>query len=241
MKNIWKRALTLTLCLLLIGVLSGCDALDEMRENQAFVRSDAEILWKGSIYKLLPSNDYFYPPISGRHSVCLTEEDVPVLLSDTITKSYLGVSDDEALLRDYASQITYCRQDKYDTYAARLQQPFAAEELCFQYGHYDYEKDAYVEGFHTLTEKQAAAIDQVLKEVTPWSLAEYVNGFSGWSIMVQESSKDHLMRRNHVEIVVEGLSAYLLEDTGKDTMVYTVPDALRPVFIELTNLYDNAW
>lgn len=239
MKKIWKKGLAVILCLVLIGSLAGCDMLDEMRENQAFSKGYGEILWKGKIYKALPENENFCPVISGENSVCLTEEDVPVLLSETVCLAYLGVADDETLLYHYDTSLTFCREDKFDAYAARMVQPFVAEELCFQYGYYDYENDEYIEGFHTLDEKQTAAVEQVLKEAEPWMLGDY--SISGWSVMVQESSKDHLMRRDHVEIVVEGLSAYLLVDTGKDTAVYTVPDALRPVFIELMNLYENAW
>lgn len=241
MKKIWKKVLALTLCLVLTTSLTGCDMLDEMRENQAFSKGYGEILWKGKLYKALPENEYFYPVISGENSVCLTEEDVPVLLSDMIPLAFLGVSEDETLLYHYDTSLTYCREDQFDAYAARMVQPFVAEELCFQYGHYDYEKEEYVEGFHTLTQEQVAAIDQVLKEVEPWMLGDYANQLSGWTVMIQESSKDHLMRRDHVEIMVEGLSAYLLVNTGKDSEVYTVPDALRPVFIELMNLYENAW
>lgn len=241
MKKIWKKLLALALCLVLLGSLAGCDLLDEMRQNQAFAKGYGEILWNGRIYKALPENEYFYPPITGQRSLCLTEEDVPVLLSDIIPLAYLGVSEDEVLLRHYGIESTFCREDQFDAYAARMVQPFVAEELCFQYGHYDYEKEEYIEGFHTLTQEQASAIDQVLKEVEPWSLDDYKYGLSGWSVTVQESSKDHMMRRNYVQITVEGLSAYLLVETFQDTQVYTVPDALRPVFIELINLYDHAW
>ncbi len=241
MKNIWKRLFAATLCLFLLIPLAGCDALDEMRANQAFSLGYGEILWNGDIYKVLPENKYFNPIISGERTLCLTEEDVPVLLSDTIYLTHLGVSDDEVLLRSYASQGTYCRADQYDALAERLTQPFVAEELCFQYGYYDYENDKYVEGFHTLTPTQSHAVNEVTTTVTPWTLDESAVQLNGWSITIQESSKDHLMRRDRVQLVVEGLSSYLTMEMGDETYVYTIPENLRPIFIEMINLYDNVW
>lgn len=240
MKNTWKRIFAATLCLLLAFAFTGCSELDEARANQAFAKGYGEVLWNGNLYKALPENDYFRPVMTGEQSLCLTEEDVPVLLSSMFNLTFLDVSEDKVLLQDYAGQTVYCREDRHDEMSRWLTEPFQPEELCFQYGYYDYEQDLYIEGFHTLTKAQEDAIDKVLKEVTPWTLDNNTN-VSGWSIIVQESSKDHLMRRDHVEIVVEGLSAYLLVDAGKETIVYTVPDALRPIFMELATLYENVW
>lgn len=241
MKTIWKKALALILSLLLLGALAGCDALDEMRKNQAFAIGYDQIRWNGHIYKKLPENKNFYPPISDERNLCLTEEDVPVLLSDMFPLSYLGVSEDEVLLQHYNLEANYCREDQFDAMAQRMAQPFIPEEMCFQYSYYDFEKDEYVEGFHTLTPTQSQAVNEVLTTVTPWSLDENTVHLSGWSIIIQESSADHLMRRDRVELIVEGLSAYLVMEMGGESSVYTIPETLRPVFIEMMNLYENAW
>lgn len=241
MKKIWKKVLALTLCVLLAGMFAGCDMLDEMREDQAFSLGYGEVLWNGNIYKVLPENKYFNPIISGERSIVLTEEDVPVLLSDTIYLTYLGVSEDEVLLQSYASDGVYCRADQHQALAKRLSEPFVAEELCFQYSYYDFEKDEYVEGFHTLTPTQSHAVNEVLTTVTPWVLDESAVQLSGWSIIIQESSADHLMRKDRAELIVEGLSAYLVMEMGGESYVYTIPETLRPVFIEMINLYENVW
>ncbi len=240
MKNTWKRLLLTALCLLMLFAFTGCAALDEARENQAFAKGYGEVLWNGSTYKALPENEYFCPVMSGDRSLCLTEEDVPVLLSSMYNLTFLNVSDDEVLLRDYAGKIVYCREDRFDEMSRWLKEPFQPEELCFQYGYYDFEKEEYVEGFYTLNQVQVDAINKVLTSVTPRKL-EDTTSFSGMSIMVQESSKDHLMRRDHVELMVEGLGAYLLVDAGKETLVYTIPDELLSVFTELATTYQKFW
>ena len=241
MKNTWKRLLAAALCLFLLIPLAGCDALDEMRKDQAFIQDDGTILWNGNVYKLLPENKYFQPMITGERSLSLTEKDVPVLLSGTFALTYMGIDEAETLIHVYGEQPYYCRADQYDALSARLSEPFAVEELCFQYGYYDYEEDKYIEGFHTLTSAQAQAVEEVLAKVTPWKLGESGAHISGWTMMIQESSKDHLMRRNRAQLVVEGLSAYLTVEMGTETYVYTIPDNLRPIFIEMSNLYDNVW
>jgi hypothetical protein len=205
-----------------------------MRANQAFLQDDGSILWGGNTYKLLPANDYFQPPMSDLN-LALTAKDVPVLLSQINAITYPLVSEDQVLLHNYLGY--YCRVDQYDAYAQRLTQPFEAEELCFQYGYYDYEKGEYIEAFYTLTDIQSAAIGQVLTEVEPWLLEENYNGISGETFYIEESTKDHTMRRPFAELVIEGLSIYLLVDAGKGYQVYTVPDALRPTFLTIANSY----
>ena len=234
MKNIGKRLFAAVLCVFLLIPLAGCDALDEMRANQAFLQDDGSILWGGNTYKQLPANDYFQPPMSNRNIV-LTNKDVPVLLSNFQAITYMLVSEDQVLLNNH--QGYYCREDQYDAYVQRLTQPFEAEELCFQYGYYDYETGEYIEAFYTLTDIQSAAIGQVLAEVEPWLLEEEYHGISGETFLIEESTKDHLMRRPYAELVIEGLSIYLLVDVGNSHHVYTVPDTLRPVFLSITNAY----
>ena len=234
MKNIGKRLLAAMLCVFLLIPLVGCDALDEMRANQAFLQDDGSILWGGNTYKPLPANDYFQPPMSDLNLV-LTAKDVPVLLSQINAITYPLVSEDQVLLNNYLGY--YCREDQYDAYAQRLTQPFEAEELCFQYGYYDYEKDEYIETFYTLTLEQSAAIGLVLTEVEPWQLDENYNGITGETFYIEESSADHLMRRPFAELVIEGLSIYLLVDIGNGYDVYTVPDALRSIFLSFSEIY----
>lgn len=240
MKHIWKRLLAAALCLLLVFAFAGCSALDEARENQAFSLGYGEVRWNGDLYKALPENEYFCPVMPNGRSLCLTTEDVPVLLRDMFALAYLQVSEDKTLLQDYSGEIAYCREDKFDQMAQRMILPFVPEELCFQYGYYDYEKDQYVDKFYTLNQVQVDAINTVLKDVTPRKMDKNTQ-FSGQTIMVQESSADHLMRRDHVEIAIEGLGAYLMVDGGKDTLVYTIPDALYSVFSELTTMYENIY
>ena len=236
MKNIWKRLFAAMLCVFLLIPLAGCDALDEMRANQAFLQADGSILWNGKTYKPLPSNDYFQPSMDSDINVTLTNPDVPVLLSELQSLTFMLVSQDRVLLHNYLGY--YCREDLFDVFSKKLTEPFVPEELCYQYGYYDYEQEQYITDFYTLSAEQTRTIDFVLQSVTPKTFEQHPDYYSE-PIYVEQSSKDHIMRRDFVTILVENLGVYLVLDSGAEYEVYSVPDAFQSVFYDMAETRGN--
>ncbi len=233
MKNIWKRLFAAMLCVFLLIPLAGCDALDEMRANQAFMQEDGTILWNSKIYKPLPNNDYFQPSMDSDINVTLTADDVPVLLSDMMAITYMVVSQDKVLLHNYSGY--YCREDFFDVMSQKMIEPLVPEELCYQYGYYDYEQERYITDFYTLSAEQTRTIDFVLQSVTPKIFEQHPDYYSE-PIYVEQSSKDHIMRRDFVTILVENLGVYLVLDSGAEYEVYSVPDAFQSVFYDMAEV-----
>ena len=60
MKRNVKPVLVLLMAVGLLLSLCGCSGLENMRNKQAFPGEKGEVLWKGTVYKALPSNENFY-------------------------------------------------------------------------------------------------------------------------------------------------------------------------------------
>lgn len=93
MKN-GKRIMACLLLLVLALSLCSCRWLTEKRDRQAFWNNEAhtEILWKGEVYRELPTLDVDQ---LGNTEIVITEPDVPVLLADSFgtfaSASYSGL------------------------------------------------------------------------------------------------------------------------------------------------------
>ena len=141
MKKYRKLVAVLCLVCLLLPLLCGCNALDKMREKQAFFDAEGNILWNGKVYKKLPSGEDFCPEWDGGQ-ICVTEEDVPVLLSNVCADSFYDIYED-GLFLEYQGfyEITgeehfYCREDRYEEFAKKLQEGFAVDVVCALVEHY---------------------------------------------------------------------------------------------------------
>ena len=143
MKKGWKRALSVLLVLMLLVSLSGCDALDMMRQAQAYYGENGEILHNGTTYKRLPEWGDLNPGYGyyDENYVNVTEPDVPVLLSGLICLEELILSNDKNFLISINDNNLYCREELYDSVCERIHQGFAAEVVCYYYYVYDEQTD----------------------------------------------------------------------------------------------------
>ncbi len=134
----------IALCLALMAftaLFAGCDALDEMKANHAILSDDRETLsFNGEIYKKLPEGaNLYYSSYYGNafNRITVTNEDVPVLLSNTYCHSsqYDATRDifrvyifeePEHYSKDFfysyvyttdeADKVFYCNEKDYDRY-----------------------------------------------------------------------------------------------------------------------------
>lgn len=240
MKKQTTRVLALTLIMLLLCSLCGCNALDEMRSNQIFARQSGEIIWNSTVYKALPYNEYLYVE-AGYEPIYLTEEDVPVLLSPVFYQQIFYASADGRFLMNLESENSYyCNAADYDALCARLEAPFEADILCYRYSMFDEDTYDYTSDSYTLTEAQFSAVRQVVETVAHkvqedgWML-DY-----DWSVVLEACSADMLLRRNAMEIAVRDDTYYLLVYTEEASLVYAVPASMNEIFAQILQSYKSS-
>lgn len=79
-------------------ILCSCDALDEMRDKQAFWQKDGSILYNGNTYVKLPVyKELNYKAYDHESYIHITEKDVPVLLSSEFG-SYRNITKDGVVI-----------------------------------------------------------------------------------------------------------------------------------------------
>lgn len=111
MKKFFKISLV-TAMLLITLLLSSCDALDDMRKQQAFWENEEKtvLLYGGERYLKLPGSLQLFMSNYYEH-IYVTEKDVPVLLSGGFGDTF-WVNETQEIIFDYES--TYCHEDIYE-------------------------------------------------------------------------------------------------------------------------------
>jgi hypothetical protein len=243
MKKYLKRGLVLLLVLVQLFCLCGCDALDEMRENQVSANEDGSITWKGTVYKALPYCEYLWVDTE-YEAVYVTEPDVPVLLSPMFADKELYISTQGNFLvderDDWADWVYYCPEDQYDELCARFDAPFAADKVCYAYDVYDDDYE-YRTAYYTLTEQQVATVARVLQEVEPTTMQVQWLPYYEYSMWLMECSEDMLLRRDTMELAVNEGSYCIFVYTDTEVLVYTVPDTLTSDFAQIAATYIDAY
>ena len=242
-----KRLLALMMAVLLCFSLCGCDALDEMRAQQAFWQLDGSILLGETVYRPLTPCEEFSPNMSDGDYICVTDPDVPVLLSGIIGENF-DISADGVFLENWSygedgrSAYYYCRDDKHEEIEQRIQTGFKAEVLCYEYEQYDIKEGYQGLARYTLTEEQAQAVKTVYSSAIP---APVEDGFffdSDVSLPLYAASADHLfMRDAQLTVELAGKSYYLsVEQTDGTLLLYTVPVDMHATFGGILETYHKA-
>lgn len=243
MKKNYKRIFALLLVLTQLVLLCGCDALDEMRQNQAFLNEDGDILWNGSTYKKLPACAYLAPLCDYDTIVNVTEEDVPVLLSSMFSQFYYYPSEDGRFLSARShntDEVYYCESSVYDAICARIQAPFEPDIVCYSYDVYQEDSYEYETKYYTLTQEQVDAIKLVVQNTTPTTMQDGMYLDSQWSIALEECSQDMVFRRSNMEISYAGSTYYLHLNTDDEQLLFTVPEGCNAIFGEIVKEYLDA-
>lgn len=236
MKAILKRTLVTVLVCLLLASLCSCAALDEMRQNQAFLQENGDIAWNDTTYKPLPKNPLFSPLRNNTFNVYATKSDVPVLLSATNYESFLFADSEAVLLEDITEGIWYCRQDHYAEYAAKMNEPFSPTSICFEHSYYDGEADDYISTLQSLSSEQAATLRWILYTVEPLVLDDDFSLNREWSIDLQEASEDLLMRQHFAELFFSGTKYYLCLYKDGISALYQIPEESAKLFTSLQDM-----
>lgn len=250
MKKMKKVLSIACLVCLLIPLLCGCNALDKLRESQAFFDEEGNVLWNGTVYKKLPGNenkyDEFYPEIDYSNCIYVTESDVPVLLVEGMADVVFRVDEAGIILeRGYYysedgipyEKAYYCREDKYEEMAPRFLAPFEPEMYCYEYSYYDFDSYEYIDKIYQLSQEEVATLKRIVETVEPTVVGGGWYFEASWSVTIEERTEDMLFQRYYLELAYSEGTYYLeiFDDFGR--RVYEVPEADAPTMEKITEQY----
>lgn len=229
-----KRLLALITALILVCLsATGCDAIDEMRNNQAFYTETGGVKLRGVEYLPLPENEYFRPfKLDDSAVIRITEPDVPVLLSSEFGDYSSLYNDGEILYSNYMDSY-YCRVDKYSEYNAVLAAPFEPTGYCYTYRVLDTDTLEYTEHIYQLTAEQAKAVDEILFTVTPTLQDGDADYTYDYFVDLDACDDTMLLRDDAVNIAINGTEYTIVRPNynGKrEDLRYTVPSEYSAMF-----------
>ncbi len=219
-----KRWIAVLLVVVLCLPLCGCQRLEEMRAAHAVWQEDGSIKWDGNVYRKLadsPEISIICDPIT----IWLTEEDVPVLLSETIGE-YCRISRNRVIfiVPGIEGEVLYCREDMYDFMTEHLKNP----ELTTYYYSYSPSFDA-DEQYYYLSEVQGNTITRLISTLVFTVLDEdlsYTAVANYFSVRLGKCDDEHLFGKD-----------YVIEIARKDGRFYLVtPD---DYFAQVPTEYDD--
>lgn len=229
------RLIALFAALMLVCLsATGCNTIDEMRNNQAFYTETGGVKLRGTDYLPLPENEYFRPFKRDDSAVIrITEPDVPVLLSSEFGDYGSLYNDGEILYSNYMDSY-YCRVDKYAQYNAVLAAPFHPTGYCYTYYVLDIEDTLeYIEHLYQLTDEQVKAVDEIIATVTPTVQDGNANYTYDYFVELNACDDTMLLRDKTVSIAKNGNEYTIVRPNyngQREDLEYTVPSEYRAIF-----------
>lgn len=236
-----KRIFVFALAALLLVLLCGCNALDELRETRA--EFDGEnIVYQGVTYSKLPVCPALYPDIDYDRVVYVVEPDVPLLLISTYCQEQLYQSrDNDFLVHDYEETV-YCREDIHAEVSKAIREGWEYTKVYYEYMVYTNDGWDYEEHRYMLTREQIEALELLTTNVEPQKLDEGMQLQSDWCVNLYECSEDELFQRYSGQIAVVGSTYYLLTDDHQlNELAFKVPAGMVSVFDDITEAYRSAY
>lgn len=240
MKKIYKSILTAALALMLLLSLSGCSALEEMRSVQAYNLGYGTIVWKGDTYKTLPLCNYLSPEMDYTTSVYVTDEDVPVLLSNYVYQEMLDVSKDENFLHAPWTNVYYCKEELHADLSLRIKEPFAPDMVCYEFTVYNEDAADFEDRYYKLSKGQLASLEEILQsEPLPDNDIMWEDQY--WGLTLYKSSEDRLLKKDYMDIYYTGNGYFLLlRPEGEAEQLYAVPQKFDGLMQKITAAYRSS-
>lgn len=225
-----KRALKLLTVVLLISticlIFSGCDVIDKMRKNQAFLIDSSTVEYDGEKYVLLPFCDYLQPQGSIDFDIYITEPDVPVLLSDMLGE-IAYINDDCTIITcygDYEDKY-YCRADKYNETLEIINKGFESTGYCYSYYDHINSKTKY----YCFTDEENFAIIDILNTVEQTVLPSEINVNYEYITDLEIYSHNLNFRKDSVSLCMSGDKYYILNDFNESTIIQNIPEEYNSI------------
>lgn len=236
-----KKIFALLLAGVMLFLLCGCDALDALRQQQAFYDA-GKIVYEDVTYQLLPDCDELQPTLDYEKGMLyVTPADVPVLLTTIMAEEYLYRSEDGDFLCSSGHYTVYCREDRHAELSKIIREGFQTEMVCYEYEVFDPRTLEFSFGEYVLTEEQVTALETLTANVEPQILGEGLSLNYDWYIDLEACSEDMLFRRDGGRIAVAGSTYYLVMEMGSERRAFQVPEGMVSVFDDITEAYRDAY
>jgi len=230
-----KRVICFIAVFVMCISLCGCGVLDDIRESRGIYTAEGNIqLADGTQYAPLPSCKELSPFFTQYKELRVVESDVPLLLT-SMMGAYFDISDDDLFLSAYINgeSLYYCRTDLYESVLERIENGFTPE--VYAYWCYDYTSGKNVP--YTLTPAEQEAVNQVCDTQEPQVLPAGTYMSWDYGVFLYMCSADLLFSKETVEICVVGNKYYVVDETGADTIFYSVPAELTATFAQIIDTY----
>lgn len=169
-----KKILCLTISVLLCLSLIGCNFIDEMRDAQIHFNDAGNLVYNGYQYIQLPICEAFSPDITYINTLYITEEDVPVLLSQQFGgRAYITNDNLYIYSLTYSSSdgktSYFAREDIYDKIAKRINDGNYFDGYYFYYTYYDEsdEVPSHKQVYKIVSEESEEALNTIINTATP--------------------------------------------------------------------------
>ncbi len=240
MKRMLKKGVFLLVALLLVLSLTGCQMLDDMKAAQGFFLNNGNILYGDVEYTLLPGSDLLNPVLNeDTKDIYVTEQDVPVLLSDTYG-TLMAVSQDGVFLFNEdmkGHRQCYCTLERYPDLFDQISSGVILNNYASTY--YDYLEDK--TRLFILTDEQKSVIDLMLDNSEPviYSDGEETpyDRYYDHRIPLLACSEDTYFSKDLCDLLVIDGQYYLIQNDLLTTMVYAVPEGMTATMKEIAGVY----
>ncbi|MBQ4129043.1 MAG: hypothetical protein IJD68_04650 [Ruminococcus sp.] len=259
MKKKTKLLVLLLALVMMCLCLSGCDELDDLKNQQAYwtdAGSPESITYKGEVYKRVHYKgnkpDVLYNSnYNIENYINVTEKDVPVLLSN-YSGDTLEISSNGNFLSGYlysrfkteyeniyesGFDTLYCKEDIHKEISKAVEEGIEYPLFGYSIYAYDYEADEEKFEYHYLTKEESDIINEILDTVEPttddgYRLADYSVVAS-----LDTVSEDKNFGVSYAyEINFDYLDTYYIsssDEYGLDYLYYKVPKKYNKFFKEL--------
>ncbi|MBQ6948029.1 MAG: hypothetical protein IJN42_08265 [Clostridia bacterium] len=242
MKNKIRLLALLVLSAVALCSLGGCASLKDMRAAHGIYTDETyqTVLYNKTEYRRInDQGGYLRPHVTDMdHVIYLTEQDVPVLLSESMGVPYLLSEDETFIISDnHETPDVYCRADRYDEIAALIVKPFAPTHFCYTYYKYDEQSFSSSEIMCILTEEQSEVIRTVLSTVPPTAITDKEYQDLHFLRELEACTEDALLRNYALDIYMTDNAYYLVIDQSGVGTYHPVPADLCDDISEILKPY----
>ena len=222
------KIISLTLCIFtLCTLLCSCDNIDKMREKHGIKQEDGTILFQGKIYeKISHYVDINIDAIGGYvDHAYITENDVPVLLSQQLGDLWL-VTSDKGLIR--SDNEIYVVKEKKEQVEKDIKMVRKGDYSIFFMNVYD----NFNEEFATIcTTEQVNMIKEVVSEE---NLIPYIESY-GIKVNIYCSTESGYFKNHYgyLACLPNGKYGVYREPNGELGNLYLIPDKYQKTFEKL--------
>lgn len=242
MKKVIRITALFLALLMLAPALIGCDNIDELRAKQGFWNDDGSISFNGETYKRLYTNEHLSS--STWRDLNITEKDVPVLLSGWFQSAYATYSIDSSNIfivwqnPDVPPEI-YCRSDKFEYFSDLLKEGIVYDKFCFYYVGLDEEDDEWEDIRYILTDKEKAAIHDIIENEPKAEDYNLEEGYDILSIFYQ-STDGFFEKSSNIELLVSNSQCYITVREDDNERIFRVPDNYKKLFDGMLKNYRDS-